>query len=162
MKKIRLAICLSLASCFLFFISAVNAEVPKYQEKKQSVKNLVDEAAELIKTKGQAGLDAVADKKGKFSAGDTYVFVTSGETGADLVNPAFEYAEGLPAENYRNPDAKAAQMTIVNAVKDKDTAWVEYLWTKPNEEKFSKKIAYLRKIIINSKVRIVGAGFYPE
>jgi len=162
MKKIRLAICLSLASCFLFFISAVNAEVPKYQEKKQSVKNLVDEAAELIKTKGQAGLDAVADKKGKFSAGDTYVFVTSGETGADLVNPAFEYAEGLPAENYRNPDAKAAQMTIVNAVKDKDTAWVEYLWPKPNEEKFSKKIAYLRKIIINSKVRIVGAGFYPE
>jgi len=162
MRKIRLAICLSLVSCFLFSISSGSAQELKYQEKKQLVKNLVDEAAELIKTKGQAGLNVVADKKGKFSAGDTYVFVTSGETGADLVNPAFEYAEGLPAENYKNPDAKAAQMTIVNAVKDKDTAWVEYLWPKPNETKFSKKITYLRKIIINNKVRIVGAGFYPE
>ncbi|MDD4182386.1 MAG: cache domain-containing protein [Candidatus Omnitrophica bacterium] len=162
MRKIRLAICISLVSCFLFFIGAGSAQEPKYQEKKQLVRNLVDEAAELIKTKGQTGLDAVADKKGKFSAGDTYVFVTSGETGADLVNPAFEYVEGLPAENYRNPDAKAAQMAIVNAVKDKDTAWIEYLWPKPNETKFSKKIAYLRKITINNKVRIVGAGFYPE
>lgn len=162
MEKIRLTIFLFLVSCFLFFISAVNAQESKYEVKKQLVKNLVDEAAELIKTKGQAGLDAVADKKGKFSAGDTYVFVTSGETGADLVNPAFEDIEGLPAENYSNSDAKAAQMTIVNAVKDKDTAWVEYLWPKPNEKKFSKKIAYLRKIIINSKVRIIGAGFYPE
>jgi signal transduction histidine kinase len=162
MRKIRLAACLSLVSCFLFLIGAGWAQESKYQEKKQLVKNLVDEAAELIKTKGQAGLDAVADKKGKFSAGDTYVFITSGETGADIINPAFEYIEGLPAENYTNPDAKAAQMAIVNAVKDKDTAWVEYLWPKPNEEKFSKKIVYLRKIIINSKVRIVGAGFYPE
>jgi signal transduction histidine kinase len=122
---------------------------------------MVDEAVELIKTKGQVGVDIVSDKNGKFNTKDTYVFVTS-ESGADLVNPAFKDIEGLPLEVYTQTVFKESQMAIVDAVKDKDTAWVEYLWPKPGEEKPSKKISYLKKMSINGKVRIVGAGFYPR
>jgi methyl-accepting chemotaxis protein len=146
----------------LFLVSIVKAEEPNYQAQKLLVQKLVNEAAELIKIKGQAALDTIADKNGRFNTKDSYVFITSSETGADLVNPAFQEIEGLPAEDYTDPVTKAAQMTIVNAVKDKDTAWVEYLWPKPQQTKPSKKISYLKKIIINGKVRIIGAGFYPE
>ena len=140
----------------------VRAEEEQYQDKKSAIEVLVNEAAELIQTKGQAGIDMIKDKDGKFNTQDTYVFVTSAETGADLVNPAFEEVEGLPAEDYTDLDTQEAQMTIVNAVKYKDTAWVEYLWPKPQETKPVKKIAYLKKIIVNGKARIVGAGFYPQ
>jgi len=138
----------------------VQAEESKYQDKKTLVKNLVDEAVKVINTEGEAGVKDIADTKGRFNTKDTYVFVTS-ETGVDLVNPAFPDIEGLPPEVYVDPITKAAQATIVNAVKDKDEAWVEYFWPKPGETKTSKKISYLKKIIINGKVRIVGAGFYP-
>jgi len=148
-------------SGLLLFVVLAKAEEIKYQEKKQLVRKLVDEAVYLIATKGQDALGAIGDKNGRFNTKDAYVFVTSGETGADLINPAFREVEGLPAKDYVDPDAKAAQETIVNAVKDKDTAWVEYLWPRPDETKPSRKVSYVRKIIINGKVRIVGAGFYP-
>jgi len=162
MKKVKLLSYFIVAFYCLFYLGAAAAQEHNYQKERKTVQSLVDEAAKLIKTKGQAGLDMVSDKNGKFNTKDTYVFVTSGETVADLVNPAFEAIEGLPAEQYKNSEATKSQMIIVNAVKDKDAAWVEYLWPKPNEKKFSKKISYLRKITVNNKVRIVGAGFYPD
>lgn len=146
----------------LFIGSTAKAEEAKYSDKKVLAEKLVNEAAVLIETKGQAGIDIIKDKNGKFNTKDMYVFVTSFETGADLVNPAFKEVEGLPAQNYTDPDAKAAQMAIVNAVKDKDTAWLEYLWPKPGEAKLSKKMSYLKKININGKTRIIGAGFYAK
>jgi signal transduction histidine kinase len=133
-----------------------------YRDKKILVENLVNEAARLIETEGPQAIGIIEDKNGKFNTKDTYVFVTSGETGADLVNPAFPAVEGLPPENYADPDTKAAQMAIVDAVKNKDTAWVEYLWPKPGETRPCKKISYLKKMVIGAKVRIVGAGFYPD
>lgn len=161
MKKTGLAIYGLIILGLLFLVSITKAEESKYEDKKALVKNLVNEAVELIETKGEEGVNIIGDKNGRFNTKDTYVFVTS-ETGTDLVNPAFEEIEGLPVENYTDPTAKTAQMTIVNAVKDRDTAQVEYLWPKPGETKPSKKISYLKKITINGKVRIVGAGFYPE
>jgi len=160
MKKVRLLNFIVVILSFLFIINMAKAEDLQYQEQKTLVQNLVNEAIELINTKGQAALDIIEDKNGKFNTKDIYVFVTS-ETGSDLINPAFKDIEGLPTEIYTDPDMKAAQMTIVNAVKDKDTAWVEYLWPKPGEIKPCKKVSYLKKIIVNGKVRIVGAGFYP-
>jgi len=162
MKKNLLLNFLAIILGSLFLINIVKAEESNYQEQKLLVQKLVNEAAELIKVKGQAALDIIADKNGKFITKDSYVFITSSETGADLVNPAFQEIEGLPVKDYTDPVTKAAQMTILNAVKDKDTAWVEYLWPKPQETKPLKKISYLKKILINGKVRIVGAGFYPD
>ncbi len=132
------------------------------QDKRILVSNLVNEAVNLINTKGESAFAMIADQNGKFNTKDTYVFITSGETGADLLNPAFREVEGLPAENYGNLQTQAAQMAIVEAVKNKDTAWVEYLWPKPQESNLSRKIAFLRKIMINGKERIVGAGYYPH
>jgi len=161
MKRASLWIFLVISFGLLSLVNVAMAGDLADKDKKTLVKNMVDEAAELIKTKGQAGVDAIADKNGKFNTKDTYVFVTA-ESGADLVNPAFKDIEGLPLEVYTQTVFKESQMAIVDAVKDKDTAWVEYLWPKPGETKPSKKISYLKKMSINGKVRIVGAGFYPR
>jgi len=147
-------------SCPLRFLTAYDDNA----QKRDFVQALVDEATELIKTKGEEALSIIRSKDGKFYTQDTYVFITSAETGADIVNPAFEEIEGVPAGDY--PDSASdnflAQQIIVGAVKDKDTAWVEYYWQKPGETAPSKKVSYLRKITVNGKERIIGAGFYPE
>jgi len=160
MKRSRLLTLFLIMPCLLLSINMAQAEESKYEDEKILVKNLVDEAVRVIDSEGEAGVKAIADTKGRFNTKDAYVFVTS-ETGADLVNPAFKDIEGLPLEAYVNPITKAAQATIVNAVKDKDEAWVEYFWPKPGEAKPSQKISYLKKMIINGRVRIIGAGFYP-
>jgi len=136
------------------------AEESAYQDKKTMVKNLVDEAVKVINTEGEAGVKSIADPNGRFNTKESYVFITS-ESGADLINPAFKDIEGMPPELYANPAFKAAQEAIVNAVKDRNEAWVEYPWPRPGETRPSKKISYLKKIVVNGKVRIVGAGFYP-
>lgn len=161
MKKILLARFSLITFIVLFLFNLAKAQEADYPEQRALAQSLVDEAVELIQTKGEDALLMIEDENGKFNTPDTYVFITS-ESGADLVNPAFRDIEGLPLENYTEPTSKDAQMTIVNAVKDKDTAWVEYLWPRPKETKPSRKISYLRKIIVNGKVRIVGAGFYPH
>lgn len=151
---------LAISFSLLFLANIVRAEGLAGNDKKALVQNLVNDAVELIKTQNQSAVEIISDKNGKFNTKDTYVFVTS-ETGSDLINPAFKEIEGMPLETYSEPTSKEAQMIIVDAVKDKDSAWVEYLWPKPGETKPSKKISYLKKIIVNGKVRIVGAGFYP-
>lgn len=151
-----------LAICLLSFVLPSVFAESDYADKKASIEKLVDEAAQLIATKGEEAISIIKDENGKFYTEDTYVFITSAETGADLVNPAFEVVEGVPADEYSDADAWAAQKIIVAAVKDKDNAWVEYFWPKPGEDAPVKKIAYLKKIMVNGKARIVGAGFYPE
>lgn len=161
MKRVSLWIFLAVSVGLFFLVNIAKAEGLVDKDKETLVQNLVDEAVKLINTDGQSGVEIIADKNGKFNTKDSYVFVTS-ETGADLINPAFKEIEGMPLETYSESTSKEAQMIIVNAVKEKDTAWVKYLWPRPGETKPSKKISYLKKIIINGKVRIVGAGFYPQ
>jgi len=161
-KKLFFSIVLVMVVCCFAFMPKVVFAEGYSSDKKASIEQLVDEAAGLIEAKGEEAISIIKDKKGKFYTEDTYIFITSADTGADLVNPAFEVIEGIPAENYFDSDAWAAQMIIVGAVKDKDTAWVEYFWPKPGEEAPSRKVSFLRKIIINGKTRIIGAGFYPD
>jgi signal transduction histidine kinase len=152
----------ALAACGLFiFPVSVMAQETAYAKDRAAVQKLVDDAAELVLVQGAEGLKMLEEQIGEFEDKEQYVFITS-ESGADLINPAFKDIEGMPVETYSDPAQIAAQKTIVNAVKDKDTAWVEYLWPKPQETTVSRKVAYLRKIMVNGKVRIVGAGFYPE
>ena len=161
MKKLFFNIAVAFVP-LLLIAGIVNAEEGQYKDKKTAIENLVNDACDLIKTRGQEGLNIIKDKNGKFHREDTYIFITSGETGADLVNSAFEIVEGVPVENYPDSEAKASQIAIVNAVKDKESAWLEYLWPKPGETKPSKKQTFLKKMIINGKTRIVGAGFYLD
>jgi methyl-accepting chemotaxis protein len=160
MKTVNLRYFLAVIFC-LSFLSIAGAGLPEDINSKILVRSLVNQAVELIKREGQSAVEIIGDKNGRFNTKDAYVFVTS-ETGADLINSAFKEIEGMPLETYSDEASKEAQIAIVNAVKDKDSAWIEYLWPRPGDIKPSKKISYLQKITINGKIRIVGAGFYPQ
>lgn len=159
MKKFCLCVILVMVLCPIVSMGAVAAEAEQAAQA-AAIEQMVNEAADLLQQKGEDALAAIADKNGKFAQGDSYVFITSGETGADLINPAFPNLEGMPAKDYTSKEQEEAQAAIVNAVKDSDTAWVEYMWPKPGEAELSRKKAFLRKVNIGDKVRIVGAGYY--
>jgi len=162
MKKTVLLSFLAVILCLVSFtLNFSRADESTIQDKKELVKKLVDDAVVLIESKGPEGVEILQQQLGEFDQGESYVFVTS-ESGEDLVNPAFKDIEGMPIEAYSDPILKDSQMTIVNAVGEEDTAWVDYLWPKPGESNPSIKTSYLKKMIVNGKIRIVGSGYYLD
>jgi len=162
MKKTVLFSVLAVILCLVAFsLGFVRADESTIQDKRELVKKLVDDAVVLIESKGPDGVEILEKQLGEFDQQESYVFVTS-ESGEDLVNPAFKDIEGMPIEAYSDPILKDSQMTIVNAVGEEDTAWVDYLWPKPGESNPSIKTSYLKKMIVNGKIRIVGSGYYLD
>lgn len=121
----------------------------------------VEEAAALIWAEGKQAFATLRDRAGGFIFYDAYVFVMS-EEGVELVNPAFPGLEGRNVvEEIQNPDGSYPARALLEAVAGKESAWAEYQWPRPNEEKLSRKLAYLKKVRVGDQVLIVGAGIYP-
>ncbi|WP_048919968.1 cache domain-containing protein [Rufibacter radiotolerans] len=124
------------------------------------IKDLVDRAAALVASKGKEAFPALRDKTGRYVFMDTYVFVES-PTGDELVNGAQPSLEGTNLWNTKDLKGNYSVRDYITAVMQKDSAWVEYYWYKPNENTQSKKLTYVRKVTHGPDTYIVGAGFYP-
>lgn len=128
---------------------------------KKFVVALVEDAVALIRSKGRDAFDKLRDKSSEFIFKDVYVFVTC-EDGTELVNPMFPKLEGRNILDLKDAEGKYATRDMFKLLKNKDAIWKEGAWPKPGEEKPSKKLAYIRKIILDGKVLAVGAGFCPD
>lgn len=160
-KLIFWMVFLSMGSSLLSF-ATLAPEEERNQKQKTVAENLVNEASHLIKERGQDAFNVIRDKNGKFCTQNSYVFVVDAETGSNVANPSFPEFEGLSVEKYHYEYQRKAKEIIVDAVKDRDSAWVEYLWPKPNEREPSRKFCYLKKIVVDGKALIIAAGFYPH
>ena len=121
----------------------------------------VDKAAGLIQKQGKAAFDIIRDKTGEFIFLGNYTFVCSID-GTEVVNPAFPNLEGQNLMNVQDTTGKYVQREIINSVKEKDSAWLDYMWPKPGETIPSKKHTYVRKVRIGDETFVVGAGAYLE
>lgn len=81
MKKLRLLFMAMAVLGLVFLAQAVKAQEVDIQDIRQSIEQLVNEAAQLIEDKGEEAISIIADKNGKFYTKDTYVFITSGRPG---------------------------------------------------------------------------------
>jgi signal transduction histidine kinase len=51
---------------------------------------------------------------------------------------------------------------LISTLKTKDDCWMDYKWPKPGETEPSKKLVYVKKIIVGQDTLIVGTGYFPE
>jgi len=116
----------------------------------------VNDVIALIKKVGISALDTIRAKAGEFIFLDTYIFVKN-INGDELVNPAFPELEG---QNYSN--GKYFIREELEILKTKDDCWMDYMWPKPDETTPSKKLVYVKKVIIEQDTLVVGAGYFPE
>ncbi len=121
----------------------------------------VDKAVDLIGKQGREAFDILRADSSEFIFMDAYVFVLNDE-GIELVNPAFPDFEGQNVLELKDANGKYVSRDMIEALKTKDTAWIDYMWPKPGETESSKKSAFIRKLTIDGETLIVGSGVYLE
>ncbi len=120
---------------------------------------VVEEAAALIKDKGEAAFDIIRDRGGRFLFSDTYVFVND-PRGVELVNPAFPGLEGRNLIRLNNPEGRPIVREYLDLAKKKGSGWIGYYWPRPGETKPSIKHVYVKRVQRGDKTYIVGSGIY--
>ena len=121
---------------------------------------LAQKAAQMMKTDGvEATLEKINDRKGPFILKDTYVFCLTSDTLKVIGHPyASQRWRSLSQQDYMDPHGTLIFQEFVNALKDKDKAWVKYAQYRPQAETPSMKTSYIMKV--PDQNLIVGAGVY--
>jgi len=121
----------------------------------------VEEAAELLADHGTATFATLRDQAGGFLFLDAYVFVMSLE-GIERFNPAFPELEGRNVLDIQDREGKYPAREMLKRLENQDAGWVRYYWPRPNEQKPSRKEAFVKKVRVGEEVLIVGAGVYYD
>lgn len=121
----------------------------------------VEDAANLILTKGKDAFKELKDPLGDYNFLTTYVFVIDSRGNA-IINPAFPGFEGQNVLNLKDAQGKYFIKDMINSLEKVDTAWIDYLWPKPRQMSPSKKTTYVKKIVMNNEVYYIGSGIYLD
>lgn len=119
----------------------------------------VDDAVSLILEQGEDAFDTLRDPASGFIFYDAYVFVMD-DTGEMLVNVGFPELEGKSLIDLKDVDGKPFVRETVERLAGAESAWVDYRWPKPGETPTSDKTSYVRRLELEGRTLIVGAGFY--
>lgn len=124
------------------------------------VTDAVNRAAALIAQHGKDAFPEIRDKKGPFVFMDNYVFVDD-MNGTELVCGGHPELENRNLIDLKDVNGKYVMRACLNAVANKDTGWVDYMWYKPGENAPARKRSFIRKVTSPDGTYIVGAGYFP-
>ncbi len=132
----------------------VGTGVYNIRTEKQFIIEMVDDAVDLVRKKGEKAFKEFRDDSNPYAFRESYIFVFK-DDGTAVVDPAFPSLEGRSLLKYK------IIRYMIERIKGRDRAWVSYLRPKPGDVKPSKKLAYLRAITVGSSRYIIGADFFP-
>jgi cytochrome c len=125
------------------------------------IEAMVNRAAALIETKGNAALYEFRKRDSEWWFGNTYLFVYDKDMNV-LLNPAFPKREGTNVHGDKDANGKLFQDEFMNVIRSKGSGWVDYMFPKPGQTKQSHKWSYVKAVKIDEGTGLIGAGFYPE
>jgi signal transduction histidine kinase len=124
------------------------------------VKHCVDKAVELLQTQGkEAGFAQFRDRASPFYFCDTFIYVLD-PRGRCLVDPAFPTLETRDLRDFKDSQGHFVVREMLKRLKKHDTAWVQYMLPRPGATLPSRKLAYVRKVVVNGETLLVGADFF--
>lgn len=121
----------------------------------------VDQAADLIAEQGEAAFAELRSKSGGFRFYDSYIFVMD-QSGVHLVNAAFPDNEGKNLLDLADANGKVIGREMLAVLAENDSGWVDYMWPRPGDDPASKKSSYVRKVTLDGRTLVVGAGLYLD
>ena len=139
----------------------IGSAVYNMKMEKAFIEDVVNRAAALVATHGEAAFDQLRDKTGPFVFMDTYVFVDSPD-GTERVNTAYPAVEGKNLLDVKDVNGKALVREYIEAASKAGSAWVEYYWYKPGQNIPVRKQAYVRRVRHGADTYFVGSGLYLE
>jgi cytochrome c len=159
--KITAAVALALAGAIPLAPPAFSQAAPPPSDKAKQIVALVDKAAALIDSKGEAAFAEFRKAGSEWMSGNTYLFVND-LTGNTLFHGALPELEGTSALGLKDSDGKLFFVEMVDVVKSKGSGWVHYMWPKPGYGQASEKWSYVKAVTIDGAPAMVGSGFYPQ
>ncbi len=138
----------------------VGSGLYEMKTEKLFVVETVDAAADLVE-RGKDAFPTLRDMASPFRYQDVYVFVHDQE-GMQLVNPVFPELEGTSLLDSQDVNGKFIQRDTIAMLRDQDSGWIDYMWSKLGESSPSNKSSYVRKVQVGDDVLYVGAGLYVE
>jgi len=140
----------------------VGSGVYNMKVEKQFIVEMVDDAVELIKLEGKAAFDKFRDKSSEFVFLGNFIFVVHMD-GTAVVDPAFPSLEGRKLIDFKDAVGRYVVREMLEKVKKitGNSTWISYMWPKPGEVRPSRRLAYLRKVILGPETFIVVSGFSP-
>jgi signal transduction histidine kinase len=139
----------------------VSAGLYDMKMEKAFVVDMVNDAVAQIEKSGEKAFEELRDPKTQFLYKDTYVFVI-GDDGTDLVHPGFPTLEGRNILEFKDDEGKYPIKEMMEKVKSRGAAWVDYMWPKPGESVSSTKSSYVKSAEYGGKRYIVGSGVYLD
>lgn len=121
---------------------------------------LVEEACRLMEEMGEASVDALMMKNGRFRFGDIYVWVHDLEANRILAHPVLSRAEGVNFIYLRDITGKLCFSEFNQVAIEKGSGWVEYYWPRPREIEPILKTTYVKLCRHAGKRYVVACGIY--
>lgn len=124
------------------------------------VQRNVQRAAEMLAREGKAAAyRAFRDLSSPFNFFETYVYVTDAR-GRTVVDPAYPEIQGRDLSGMRDAIGRPVMSEVVEKLRTRDEAWVQYLWPRPGAALPSRKLLYARKVQVGGETLILGSTFY--
>jgi signal transduction histidine kinase len=138
---------------------AIGSGTYDIRTERKFIVDVVDSAAHLIEKEGKAAYEKLIDKSSIFYFFDVYMFVISFD-GKAIVDPAFPGIKERNLIDFQDAIGKYVVKEIIDKLKDKNKAFLLYLWPRPGQTKLSKKTLYIRKVKVGKENVIVGSGLF--
>ena len=146
------------AALFLIVSAALSTAAPLSPE---LCKQKAQEAAELLKAKGDDALAEIKDANGpfRFADGAGYVWIHNLD-GIMVMHPIKPALDGKGLLDMRDVNGVYLFVAMNELCEENGQGWVPYAWPKPGEEKSSPKISYVVLVENGDKSYVAGAGMY--
>lgn len=141
---------------------AVVQEQPGLLSQKESTVSLVNEAVDLMNTKGELAFDEFRQKDSKWYHDDTYlsIWTTEGIRVAYAPNVSSEGESVIGLKDYNGDPLD--ELFIGTALSNEGEGWVSYSWPRPGETSPAMKYTFVKKASIGNQTYAVTSGFYLD
>jgi len=117
---------------------------------------IVDEAVELLKREGKAGLEMIKSPESHFAIHDRGVFVITRD-GTAIVDPGLNLGTPRNLFEYQDPSGRRPVVELSKKLLTNDTGWVIMIHQKKEGSKPIKNGIYGRRVKVDGEDLIIGA-----
>jgi signal transduction histidine kinase len=143
----------------------IGAGIYSMKTEKIFIVDVVDRLVALIESKGvNYALEKLSSEASPYSFKNNYPFIIDGQ-GRAIFDPAFPNLKTRVHRNLYNFTDAVGKKTIqilMNKIKIQSSAWVMYMWPKPDQTEPARKLIYAKRVMVDGKLLIVGSELFVE
>jgi signal transduction histidine kinase len=141
-------------------VYCVGSGLTNMKVEKVFVKERVELAAAVLEEQGrEKAVAQLLDPASPFHFLDTFIFLMDGQ-GRSVIDPAFPTLEPRDLTGFRDVMGHWVIKEVLHKLEHADFAWIQYMRPRPGAILPSRKLLYVRKVVVSGETLIVGADFY--